>query len=89
MQFLKTENLIADLLFGIVFSLIGGFFILRRKALISALLFSSKVFWEKMNFHPDEGRSALLANIMIPIIGVCFLLIGLLLLYRVVVYFLK
>ncbi len=88
MQFLRSENLMADLLFGIVFSLMGVFFILRRKMIISALLSSSKIFWQKMHMQYNNEESAVLTNIMIPIIGGCFLIIGLLMLCKVINYFL-
>ncbi len=86
---MKTDNFIADIIFGIIFSSLGFSFIFWRGRVIDALISSNKVFWEKIGFAPDEKRAELLTNIIIPIIGAIFLAVGVILLYRVVMHFLR
>lgn len=86
---MKTDSLIADLIFGVIFSLLGYGFILKREKIVNALLASNKAFWGNIGFTPNEKKGVLLTNIMIPIMGIIFGVIGLMLLYRVITYFLK
>lgn len=86
---MRTDNVFADIIFGIIFSSLGFSFIFWRGKVIDALISSNKVFWEKIGFAPDEKKAMLLTNIMIPVIGAIFLVVGVILIYRVIVYFLK
>ncbi len=86
---MKTDNFIADIIFGVIFSSLGFSFIFWREKIIDALISSNKVFWDKIGFAPDEKKALLLTNIMIPNIGAIFLAVGVILLYRVVMHFLK
>ncbi len=86
---LKTNRFIADLVFGIILSVLGVSFLFYRKKIISALMASNKVFWERIGFAPDEAKGMFITNIMIPIIGIIFLLVGGVLIYRVIIYFLR
>jgi hypothetical protein len=85
----KTDNVIADIIFAIIFSSLGFSLIFRREKIIDALISSNKVFWEKIGFTPDERRSIFLTNIMIPIMGAIFLVVGIVLIYKTVNHFLK
>ncbi len=82
MEFIKTTSPVIDLIFGLIFSLIGMIIIVNRKKIIGALILSTKVFWGKLNFFQPKEFGIFLTNLMVPIIGVVFLVIGLLLIYK-------
>jgi len=86
---MKTDNIFADIIFGIAFSTLGFGMIFGRKIFVDALISSGKVFWAKIGLAPDEKRAELLTNIMIPIMGAIFLVVGVVMIYRVITYFLK
>jgi hypothetical protein len=73
---MKTENIIADVIFGITFSALGFSMIFGRKKIVDALISSNNVFWNTIGFASNEKRAVLLTNIMIPILGAIFLTIG-------------
>lgn len=83
MKLIKSTSPIMDLVFGILFSLLGLFIIFNRKKLIDALILSSKIFWEKLGFSQIKEHS-FLTTVMILIIGILFLTIGIVLIYRVI-----
>jgi hypothetical protein len=85
---MKSNNVVADLVFGIVFILLGYIFVFQRKRLVNALIESNRVFWGKMGFTPNQARGTAISNIMIPFMGLTFLIVSCLLLYRVITYFL-
>ena len=86
---MTPDNPFADIIFGVVSSFLGFNFLFRRKKIVGALLESNKVFWGKLGFPSNERMSALSANIMIPFMGAIFLAVGMILLYRVAMHFLK
>jgi hypothetical protein len=86
---MKTDNIIADLAFGIIFLFLGFNILFRRKKIIDALMASNKVFWEQIGFTTDQSKGTFMSNIMIPFIGITFLIVSGILIYRVVIYFLK
>lgn len=85
---MKSNNVVADILFGIVFFFLGYIFVFQRIKLVNALTESNRVFWEKMGITPNQSRGTAISNIMIPFMGLTFLIVGCLLLYRVITYFL-
>ena len=89
MKLLETTNIYGDLIFGVLFCSLGGYILLRRKTVIDALLSSNKVFWDKIGFAYNEKASLFMTNIMIPTIAVLFLCVGILLIYRVIIFLLK
>lgn len=86
---MKTVNLIANIICGIIFSSFGFILIFKREKIVKALILSNKVFWENIGFTPDEKKGMFITNIMIPIMGAIFLVVGLVLIYRIVIHFLK
>ncbi|MHB8697684.1 MAG: hypothetical protein ACYC9J_06540 [Sulfuricaulis sp.] len=86
---MKTDNIIADFVSGIIFSALGFSMVFGRKKFIDALISSNKIFWDKIGYAPDEKRAVLLTNVMIPIMGAIFLAVGVILIYRVIIYFLR
>ena len=86
---MKAENPIGYIVFGIVFSFIGFIFIYKRATLVDAFMASSKMFWEKFGYSPNEKICVLITSIMIPFMGVVFFGCGILSLYRFVAYYLK
>ncbi len=84
---MKSNNVVADIVFGIVFFFLGYFFVFQRKRLIDALLESNRVFWGKIGITPNQTRGASISNIMIPFMGLTFLIVGCLMLYRALTYF--
>jgi hypothetical protein len=50
----KTENPIAYIVFGIVFSFIGFKFIWKRTTIVDAYMASTKAFWEKFGYIPNK-----------------------------------
>lgn len=87
MEFIKTATPVVDLIFGLIFSTIGLFIILNRKKIIDGLILSNKIFWEKLNLSQPKEVVVFLTNVMIPIMGMIFLIIGVLLIYKFI-YFL-
>ena len=86
---MQTDNIFADIVFGIMFLSVGLRLTFGRKKTIDALISSNQVFWSKIGFAPDEKRARAVTGIIIPIMGVVFLAVAALMIYRVVVHFLK
>ncbi len=86
---LAPADPIADFIFGIVFSLIGLYSLVRRKKIIDALMASNKVFWDKLGFATKEKQGLFMANIMIPFMGAVFFFGGCIAIYRFIIYLLK
>lgn len=86
---MKTDNVIADIISGIVALFLGINFTWRREKIINALIASNKIFWEKMGFSPDQKKGVFLTSFIIPLMGVLFLLAGIVLFYRAINYFMK
>jgi hypothetical protein len=86
---MKTDNLIADIVFGIIFSTLGFNFIFRRGKIVNALMASSKVFWENIGFRPNERQGMLITKIMIPVMGAIFSIVGIVLVYRAITHFIN
>ena len=86
---MQTDNIFADVIFGAIFLSLGLRLTLGRRKTIDALISSNQVFWNKMGFAPDEKRARAVTSIMIPIMGVIFLAVAALMIYRVVVHFLR
>lgn len=84
-----NPNPIADIIFGIVFSFIGFEFIYKRTTVVDAFMASTKAFWEKFGYIPNYERGQFITRIMIPFMGVGFLMGGIFSLYRFVAYFVK
>lgn len=72
---------------------IGLYIITNRKNVISALLSSNKVFWKNMSFHHsflhNEKIGKFLTNIMIPFMGAMFLVVGVLLICKIIIIYMK
>lgn len=86
---MKTDNIIADIVFGIVFSCLGYSFIFKRGKIVNALISSNRVFWGNLGVTPNEKKGMFMTNIMIPIMGIVFLIAGVVLLYKFVIHLLK
>ncbi len=84
---MKTDNIIADIVFVITFFVLGINLVFNRKKIIDALMASNKVFWEKIGISTDEKKGIFISNIMIPLIGVTFLIVSGILIYRVIIHF--
>lgn len=76
MPLLHNDNSIAEMIIGIIFFLVGLYILLNSRKVITALLSSNKVFWEKMGFYHFEKVSLFLTNIMIPFMGIVFFATG-------------
>ena len=82
-----TDNpLIIEIIFGIAFTTIGMFFLLRRKKVVEASVLSSKVFWEKvgLGFLHNDRWAFFTTSLMIPFMGIIFSLVGLMLTYNAI-----
>jgi len=86
---METDNIIADIVFGIIFSCLGYSFIFKREKIVNALISSNRVLWENLGFTPNEKKGIFITNIMIPLMGVVFLIVGVALLYKLIIHFLK
>ena len=82
MQLLKTEGPFMDLITGFFLSGVGLYIVLHRRKLVDALMSSSKVFWNKIGIAHSENTG--LSNIMIPLLGGMFSIIGFCLVVRAV-----
>jgi len=87
MKIFETSNIWSDLIIGIIFLFIGGYLLLFRKNVIDALLLSNKVFWTKIGLCYGEKVTNYTTNIMIPLIGILFVCVGILLTYRAIASF--
>jgi ammonia channel protein AmtB len=85
---MKSDNFIADLIFGIIFLFLGFNLVFNKKKVIDALIESSKMFWGKMGITTDQTKGAL-TSVMIPLIGVTFLIVSGILIYKALIYWLK
>ncbi len=66
---------------------VGYILLFHRRKIIQALLASNKEFWNKLlDFNPNEGMQVFVANILIPLMGICFILAGLIMLYKIIVH---
>ena len=81
---MKDNNLIADIVFGIIFFLLGYYFVFQRNNMVNALIESNRVFWGKIGINPNQARAAIFTKFMIPVIGLTFLFVSCILLYRAV-----
>ncbi len=86
---MNTENFVAGIVGGIIFSFLGCVLIFWRARVIDAMIASNQVFWEKIGYSPNNKRGRFLANVMIPFIGIVFLAAGVYQLYDSVTYLLK
>lgn len=86
---MKTDNLFADIVFGIVFSSLGYYFVFYRERIVTALISSNKVFWENLGYISNEKKGIFLTNILIPSMGLVFFVVGVMLFYKATIYFLK
>lgn len=89
----KSNNLVIEVLFGIIFFSIGLYLLLNRKNVVSAFLSSNKVFWKNIGFYNsfihNEKVGAFLTNIMIPFMGAMFLIGGALLIFKILIIYMK
>ena len=84
-----NPNPIADIILGIVFAFVGFKFIYNRTTIVDAFMASTKAFWETFGHIPNYERGRFISRIMIPFMGVAFLIGGIFSLYRFVAYFLR
>ncbi len=89
MNILQSNNFITEIIFGIIFFSIGLYILLNKRKVVTALLSSNKVFWKKMGFYHFEKVSKFLTNIMIPFMGALFFASGVLLIYKIIISFMK
>ena len=89
MKFIELTNAPADLLLGVIFFMLGGYMVFSREKVIDALLASNKVFWGKIGFGYNEKIASTMTNFIIPIMGLLFLCIGVLLTYRAIIFIFK
>ena len=85
MKFIEVGNFTGDLCGGIIFTVIGLYISIRHKKIVNALLRSNEVFWKNFNVKQNSKASACITSIMIPLMGIMFFLVGLLLDYKVLV----
>lgn len=74
---LQSTNILADLMNGAIFVLVGGYILLRRKKIVNALLASSELFWKEFGVNQNK-YSRFMSNIMIPLCGAVFFGVGVL-----------
>jgi hypothetical protein len=89
MKFIETTNAPVDLLLGVIFFMLGGYMLFCRKKVVDALLDSNKVFWGQIGFGYNEKNAVNMTNFVIPIMGLLFFCVGVLLTYRAIVFFFK
>jgi len=83
---MKTEDILGGLVVGAALTYVGIIFLFRREKVVEALLASNKVFWDKMNYSPDQNRGRAITNIMIPMMGVVFTVGGIVSIVQVIVF---
>ncbi len=71
-----------DLIVGLALFFFGGYLLLYRKNVVKALLSSNEVFWNTLGLRISNEPGMSITNIMIPIIGFIFFIVGLMLLGR-------
>ena len=86
---MQVPEYIKELIAGTISSTIGYIFIFHRKVVIEALLASNSAFWNKLDYNPNKDRAVFMANIMIPIMGACFLVAGIFTLYKFITHMVK
>lgn len=86
---MQTSHFIKELIAGAISSTIGYIFLFHRKIVIETLLASNNAFWDKLNYSPNKERAMFMTNIMIQIMGACFLIAGIFTLYKFIVHVLK
>jgi len=87
MKFIELTNAPVDLLLGVIFFVLGGYMVFCRKKVIDALLASNKVFWSKICFSYNEKIASKMTNFIMPIMGLLFFCVGVLLTYRAIISF--
>jgi len=86
---MKTEDIFAGIIFGIVFICLGFNMTFKTK-ITNALLASNKAFWSSMvGYTPNEKFSTSVAKIMIPIMGIAFMAAGIASLVKVLMHFIR
>lgn len=83
---MKLVDVVGGVIVGIILMCTGFMFVFQRKRVIDALLSSNRVFWEKMNCHPSADRNRIVANIMIPFMGLVFMAGGIASIVKVMTY---
>lgn len=89
MKLFEIDYVYIDLIVGVIFSLIGVGMTFYRDKTVSALLSSNKIFWENIGHKIDHNNSAKMTKIMIPIMGILFLLCGVVLFVKSIIHLLK
>lgn len=70
---------------GGMLTCVGFIMIFKRNKVIDALFSSNKVFWGKMNYSVSDYRNRAIANIMIPLMGLIFMVGGIASIIKVIV----
>ena len=85
MKLFSSENpILIEMIFSIVFLILGFLFTLCRKRIVEALVLSNKVFWNRLGFSTNDKVVVFLSNIFIPVIGIVYSVVGVFLIYRVI-----
>jgi hypothetical protein len=87
MKFIELTNAPVDLLLGVIFFVLGGYMVFCREKVIDALLASNKAFWSKIGFGYNEKITSKMTNFIMPVMGLLFFSVGILLTYRAIIFF--
>jgi len=87
MKFIELTNAPVDLLSGVTFFALGSYMVFCREKVIDALLASNKAFWSKIGLDYNEKIARKMTSFIMPVMGLLFLFIGVLLTYRAIIFF--
>lgn len=82
-----SDNIVRDIAFGVVFLTLGYYCIFQRTKLVHAFIYYYKVYRKNIAYVPNEKAVLFITNSVIPTIGVCYLALGVVLIYRVLNYY--
>lgn len=83
---IEDSGVYENIAFGVAFSYMGIMFIFKRKKIANAFVESGDVFWGKFGFPSSGRKKMLLANIMVPAIGVVFLAAGIMMIFKAIMF---
>jgi hypothetical protein len=84
---MKSDNIFRDIAFGIIFLTLGYYCIFHRLNLVNAFIYYYKANRKNKNYVPKEKVVVFLTNTVLPTMGVCYLALGMVLIFRVINYF--
>jgi hypothetical protein len=84
---MTSNHIVRDVAFAMVFLPLGYYCIFQRTKLANAFIYYYKAYRKNNKYVPSEKAVLFITNSVIPTIGVCYLALGVVLLYRVINYF--